>query len=227
MNCPKGGNQNPDNAQSCNSCGAVLTSSSISAEPIIPKTSGLAIAALIISICGLLTVGLLAPVGLILSIVALRKIQKSDGKLGGKAIAIVGIIISVVTLIIMLLLFLTIFMTSITLSNKVDQARVLTTRANLRILHSAVNQFKMDTGRYPTEDEGLTALVEQPIDVTSNWEPGGYLDTTEVPKDGWGNDFIYQLYPEDRTPFVIMSFGADGRQGGEGINADLLSTDRY
>jgi general secretion pathway protein G len=107
-----------------------------------------------------------------------------------------------------------------------DKARVITTKANLRLLHAAVNQFKMDTGRFPAEEEGLKALVEQPSDVTS-WEPGGYLETTDIPKDGWGNDFIFELYPESGKPFVIKSLGADGQEGGEGNNSDLLSTDAY
>jgi general secretion pathway protein G len=107
-----------------------------------------------------------------------------------------------------------------------DKARVITTKANLRLLHAAVNQFKMDTGRFPAEEEGLKALVEQPSDVTG-WEPGGYLETTDIPKDGWGNDFIFELYPESGKPFVIKSLGADGQEGGEGNSADLLSTDAY
>ncbi len=106
-----------------------------------------------------------------------------------------------------------------------EKAKVTTTKASLRQLASAVNQFYMDTNRYPTEDEGLYALVEQPSDVT-NWQPGGYLDTTDVPPDGWNNEFIYQLYPESGKPFVIKSLGADRQEGGEGYNADLLSTDR-
>jgi general secretion pathway protein G len=111
-------------------------------------------------------------------------------------------------------------------ASKIDQARVTTTMANLKILHSAVNQFKMDTSRFPAEEEGLMALIEQPSDV-SNWESGGYLETTQIPKDGWGNDFIYELYPESGKPFVIKSLGADGEEGGEGYNTDLLSTDAY
>jgi general secretion pathway protein G len=111
-------------------------------------------------------------------------------------------------------------------ATKIDQARVTTTKANLKILHSAVNQFKMDTGRFPSEEEGLMALVEQPSDVIS-YEPGGYLETTEIPKDAWGNDFIYELFPESGKPFVIKSLGADGEEGGEDYDTDLLSTDAY
>lgn len=107
---------------------------------------------------------------------------------------------------------------------RIDKARVISTRANLKLLHNAVVQFKLDTTRYPTEDEGLNALIEQPTDVTG-WNTGGYLETTEIPKDAWGNDFVYQLSPESGKPFVIISYGADGEEGGENYDADLLSTD--
>ena len=108
-------------------------------------------------------------------------------------------------------------------ASKIDQARETTTKANLKALHAAVNQFKMDTTRFPTEDEGLIALIEQPSDVDI-WEPGGYLETTELPVDGWGHDFIYELYPESGKQFQIRSMGPDGEEGTED---DLLSTDAY
>jgi len=106
-------------------------------------------------------------------------------------------------------------------ASKIDQARITTTKANLKILHSAINQFKMDTARYPTEDEGLSALILQPSDVVT-WEPGGYLETTEIPRDGWGNEFVYEAYPENNLPFAIRSWGPDKEPDTED---DLLSTD--
>lgn len=106
-----------------------------------------------------------------------------------------------------------------------ERAKVTTTKASLKQLSSAVQQFYMDNNRYPTEDVGLEELVVQPSDVT-NWPMGGYLDSTDVPVDGWGRDFIFQLYPETGKPFVIISLGADGQEGGEGYDADLRSTDR-
>ena len=106
-----------------------------------------------------------------------------------------------------------------------DKARVITTKANLKILHAAVTQFKMDTARFPTEEEGLMALIEPPSEVEDLVEPGGYLETTEITKDGWGNDFYYELYPESGKQFVIISWGADGEEDGEGYDADLYSTD--
>ena len=106
-------------------------------------------------------------------------------------------------------------------ASKIDQAKLITTKANLKMLHSAVNQFKMDTGRFPAEDVGLVELIQQPSDVKV-WEEGGYLETTELPKDGWGLDFIYELFPESGKPFAIRSAGPDGQEGTED---DLLSTD--
>ena len=107
-----------------------------------------------------------------------------------------------------------------------DKARVITTKANLKTLHYAVKQFKMETGRYPTEEEGLEALIIQPSDV-DNWQPDGYLDTTEIQKDGWGEEFIYERYPESGGAFVIKSYGADKEEGGEDYDTDLFSTDAH
>lgn len=105
-----------------------------------------------------------------------------------------------------------------------EKAKVKTTQATLKVLHEQIMMFKLDTGRFPTEEEGLKALVEQPSDV-ENWDPSGYLQTTKVPKDAWNHEFAYQLSPESGKPFVVLSYGADGQEGGEGYDADLLSTD--
>jgi general secretion pathway protein G len=105
-----------------------------------------------------------------------------------------------------------------------DRAKVTTTKANLKMLHNAVAQFKMDTGRYPTQEEGLSVLITQPSDV-KNYQPGGYLNSTTIPKDAWGRDFVYIDHPESGKPYVIVSYGADGQQGGEGYDTDLYSTD--
>ncbi len=106
-----------------------------------------------------------------------------------------------------------------------DKARVIITKANLKILHTAVMQYKMDTGQLPTEEEGLMALIEPPAEVEELVEPGGYLEITELPQDGWNHEFYYELFPESGKPFVIISWGADGEDGGEDYNEDLYSTD--
>jgi general secretion pathway protein G len=108
-------------------------------------------------------------------------------------------------------------------ASQIDKSRLITTKANLKMLHAAVNQFRMDTGQYPSEDMGLLDLVQQPMDLDDGtWPQGGYLETTELPPDGWGNEFIFQLYPESGKQFVIISMGPDGEEGTED---DLYSTD--
>jgi len=104
------------------------------------------------------------------------------------------------------------------------QQSAVRTKATLKTLHSAVLQFKMDTGRYPADEEGLMALVEKPAGITG-WEEGGYLTTSYMPKDAWNKDFVYELEPASGKPFVIISLGADDKEGGEGLNKDLFSTD--
>jgi len=81
------------------------------------------------------------------------------------------------------------------------QQNVVRTKASLKTLHSAVLQFKMDTGRYPTDEEGLMALVEKPAGITG-WEEGGYLTTTYMPKDAWNKLMIERLY--ERWGFYIV-----------------------
>jgi general secretion pathway protein G len=102
----------------------------------------------------------------------------------------------------------------------INQANISATKATLKTLHNAVIEFKMDTGRFPTEAEGLIALIEQPVDV-ENYQTGGYIGSTQLPKDPWGNDFIYELNPESGEPFLIRSCGPDGQPETED---DLLST---
>ena len=105
-----------------------------------------------------------------------------------------------------------------------EKAKKIQTKANLKLLSNAVRQFYMDNNRYPTEDMGLIELVVQPSDCP-DWQLGGYLDSTELPVDGWGHDFIFELWPASGKPFVIKSLGADDQEGGEGYDEDLLSTD--
>lgn len=105
-----------------------------------------------------------------------------------------------------------------------EKANVTATKATLKTLHEAVNMFKLDTGRYPSEEMGLVELIEMPTDV-EGWAQGGYLESTDIPRDAWKNDFVYMLNPESGKPFVIISYGADGKEGGEGLDYDLYSTD--
>jgi len=107
---------------------------------------------------------------------------------------------------------------------KIDKAKVTTTKSSLKVLHSAVLNFYIDTGYYPSDEEGLEALVVEPPDITG-WQKGGYLQTKTVPKDAWGEEFHYEVSPDEETPFVIYSYGADKEEGGDDFDADLYSYD--
>ena len=81
--------------------------------------------------------------------------------------------------------------------------------------------FKLDNGFYPTTEQGLQALVEKPRDgrVTDNWKQC----LSRVPKDPWGNDYVYINPGPEGFDYGIISFGADWEEGGEGSNADIES----
>lgn len=101
-----------------------------------------------------------------------------------------------------------------------DQARVVAAKNDIRAIQSAINLYRLDSGVYPSTDQGLMALVQRPEsgNIPRNWKQGGYLD--RMPKDPWGNDYQY-LYPGVHGEVDIFSFGADGQAGGEGYAADI------
>jgi general secretion pathway protein G len=101
-----------------------------------------------------------------------------------------------------------------------DEARITKARNDIRALESALNLYRLDNFRYPTTDQGLRALVERPggQPEARNWRSGGYMD--RLPTDPWGNSYQY-VHPGRHGDIDIYSFGADGRPGGEGINAEI------
>lgn len=101
-----------------------------------------------------------------------------------------------------------------------DSARLTKARQDIRALESALNLYKLDNFNYPSTDQGLEALAKKPAGAPEprHWKQGGYID--RLPKDPWGNDYQY-LNPGVHGEIDIFTFGADGRPGGEGINADI------
>lgn len=103
-----------------------------------------------------------------------------------------------------------------------NEARVVAAKHDISAVIAALKIYKLDNGRYPTTEQGLRALVEKPTSdpVPGNWKQGGYLE--KIPKDPWGKEFLY-LNPGIHQEIDVMSYGADGQQGGEGFDADLGS----
>lgn len=104
------------------------------------------------------------------------------------------------------------------LGGKVQEAQVKTTIVDINSLSVTLEQFAIDVGRYPTSDEGLAALITRPSGVTEALWKGPYLLKSALPKDGWNNDFIYEV---DNGRYIVRSLGADGLPGGDGLDADL------
>lgn len=102
----------------------------------------------------------------------------------------------------------------------VAQAKIATTKAQIAAFQTALGVYKLDTGHFPTTEEGLEALRTAPSGV-SGWN-GPYLPK-EIPLDPWGHAYVYK-YPGDHGDEPdIISYGADGRAGGEGEDADIDS----
>ena len=101
-----------------------------------------------------------------------------------------------------------------------EKAKVDTTQITLKGVAGALDQYKLDNGRYPSmQDGGLDALVNQPASA-KNWLPGGYVKGG-YPKDSWENDLQYVIQGREGRAFDLYSFGADGKEGGEGNDADI------
>nr|WP_320010234.1 type II secretion system major pseudopilin GspG [uncultured Desulfobulbus sp.] len=103
-----------------------------------------------------------------------------------------------------------------------EEARRTKSGVQIQSIEQALQLYKLDNGRYPTTEQGLRALVEPPAvgNLAKKWRSGGYLEKGKVPKDPWGNEFIY-ISPGLHGDFDLSSYGPDGQAGGEGMDADI------
>lgn len=104
-----------------------------------------------------------------------------------------------------------------TLFNKVQQAEETRVAQDIRAIESALKFYRLDNYRYPTQAQGLDALMEAPTDA-SNWN-GPYLE--DVPQDPWGEPYEYRNPGQRGKEVDVFTLGADGAEGGEGSNQDL------
>lgn len=107
-----------------------------------------------------------------------------------------------------------------------DDAKVADAKVQIRNIETGLKLYKLDSGVYPTTEQGLEALVIKPTSgtVPKNWKEGGYLESKSIPKDPWSNPYLY-LSPSDHGDYDLCSLGADGAKGGEGKNADICNWD--
>lgn len=101
-------------------------------------------------------------------------------------------------------------------AGKTDQAKVAVAKSQLSQLKNAIIEFQANCGRYP---DSLEELVQRPSDCP-NWQEGGYLEGTKVPKDPWKSEYRFR-FEDGRAE--VLSLGSDGKEGGSGTARDLSS----
>lgn len=107
--------------------------------------------------------------------------------------------------------------------SRVPQARVAVVKTQMREFESALDEYKMDNGQYPSSEQGLQALATKPNSgqIPTNYPDGGYMK--RIPKDPWGNDYLYIYRPTAQNSIEVISLGSDGKEGGEGEEKDLVN----
>ncbi len=101
-----------------------------------------------------------------------------------------------------------------------EKAKLHAARAQIELLGTSLDTFRLDVGRYPTTQEGLAALRQRPFG-TDRWD-GPYLKK-DIPKDPWEHPYFYRSPGEAGRPYDLFSYGADGAPGGDGDNRDITS----
>ncbi len=108
---------------------------------------------------------------------------------------------------------------------QVDKGRVTAARTQIANLESVLELYRMDNAKYPTTEQGLDALINEAQDAR-NFPPGGYLQKRRIPEDPWGNIYEYEQPGQNNThSFDLWSYGADGKPGGDGVDADIGNWD--
>jgi len=111
------------------------------------------------------------------------------------------------------------------LIGRVGRAKTEIAKSQIALLESALDQYRLDMGYYPSTEEGLEALISPPSDEEKkrNWR-GPYLKKKKIPLDPWGRPYQYRC-PGEHGEYDLWSYGADGQPGGEGENADITNWD--
>lgn len=127
-------------------------------------------------------------------------------------------------IIVVLILSLLVGIVAPKIMGRADEAKVADAKIQIRNFETALKLFKLDNGFYPSTEQGLESLYQKPASgrVPANYKEGGYLEQKKIPLDPWGNAYVY-LSPGIHGDFDILSYGSDGREGGEGKDADITN----
>ena len=105
------------------------------------------------------------------------------------------------------------------LFGRVDTSKVQTAETQIKMLRGALQAYRLDVGRYPSSEEGLAALMRPPAEVSAWWN-GPYLED-QVPADPWRTPYRYRHPVDNLHGFALWSLGADAKEGGDGVDADI------
>jgi len=107
------------------------------------------------------------------------------------------------------------------------EAKVTAAKLQIKTFKSALQLYRMEQNRYPTQEQGLKALCVKPAapPVPEKYPAEGYLESNRLPKDPWSHDYIYLSPGRNQEPYEIISYGGDGEPGGDGDAADISSSD--
>ncbi|MBI5407742.1 MAG: type II secretion system major pseudopilin GspG [Nitrospirae bacterium] len=112
------------------------------------------------------------------------------------------------------------------LISRLDDAKVTDAKIQIKNFETALRLFKADNGFYPSTEQGLEALISPPLtgQIPEHYREGGYMEKKTLPRDPWGYKYVY-ISPGETGDYDIITYGADGRPGGEGYSADISNWD--
>ncbi|MGQ9844423.1 MAG: type II secretion system major pseudopilin GspG [Spirochaetota bacterium] len=106
-----------------------------------------------------------------------------------------------------------------------QKAKIEAAHQQIAAFSMALEHYYLDNGHYPTTEQGLQALIEKPTTdpIPQNYNPRGYMDKKKIPHDPWGNPYVYNCPGQHGNDYEIVSYGADGKEGGDNFDADITS----
>lgn len=131
-------------------------------------------------------------------------------------------------LVVVMILSILASIVGVALLKEPGKARITAAQVQIKsTFELALDRYYLAHGVYPTQEQGLEALVALPSvePVPSNYPPEGYLKKRSLPLDPWNNGYVYLVPGRDDSPYEIISYGSDGKPGGDGEAADISSSD--
>lgn len=127
-------------------------------------------------------------------------------------------------LIVVVILSLLVAVVAPRIIGRTDDAKIAAAKQQIGNFETALKLFKIDNGFYPSTEQGLEALISKPTAGRSpaRYRDGGYLEKKAVPLDPWGTPYLY-ISPGLQGDYDIVSYGSDGEEGGEGVDADITN----